>query len=293
MKTSPIFIAGWDGFIGKHLARSLRAGFPTAPLDGCGSSDLDLTAENAWNVLAERLTADSRLIVLAGVKRQAGDAYDSFTTNMQIAVSVARAIEKAKPASVMFFSSAAVYGEETDNTAISEDTPVNPVSLYGIAKFASERLLQHAAKAAGSPLMIIRPPLIYGPGDTTNSYGPVGFCRAHAKSQTVTLWGDGAELREFLFIEDCCGLLGRLLAENPRSGVLNLAAGESHTFRDVLSVLEQISARGVDTLAKPRSKTKADNKFDPSLLRSIIPNFRFTSLEDGVRKTFDHESRKS
>lgn len=167
---------------------------------------------------------------------------------------------------------------------------MNAVLLYGIAKFASERVLEYATRMAGASLLIFCPPLICGPGDTTNSYGPVGFSRSHARSQTITLWGDGTELREFLFVEDCCGLVGRLLMENAREGVWNLASGRSNTFRDVLSILEQISGRKANILEKPRSKIKADNKFDPSFLCSIVPDFRFTTLDDGVGKTFAHES---
>jgi len=288
METPRIFLAGRDGFIGKHLAKLIQKNHPDTRLDGCGAGDFDLTAENAWQYLAQQLTDATSLIVLAGIKRQAGDAYDSFQSNMQIAVSVAKAIESARPRRVLFFSSAAVYGEETNDTAITETTPVNPVSLYGIAKFASERILENAARIAGTSLLILRPPLIYGPEDTTNSYGPVGFIRTHIKAQPLTLWGDGSELREFLYVEDCCRLVIGLL-ENPRDGVLNLVSGQSHTFQDVIRALEQVSGKTVDFSMKPRTKSKADNGFNPSLLRSIFPDFQFTSLEEGVRKTFDHE----
>jgi hypothetical protein len=48
----------------------------------------------------------------------------------------------------------------------------------------------------------------------------------------------------------------------------------------------------VDFFTRPRTKGKADNGFDPSLLRSILPDFEFTSLEEGIRKTFEHESKQ-
>lgn len=101
MNTAPIFVAGWDGFSGKHLANFIRTHFPGAPLYGCGAADLELTADDAWQFLSDKVTADTRLIVLAGVKRQAGDVYDSFDANMRIAVSVARATEKAKPSRII------------------------------------------------------------------------------------------------------------------------------------------------------------------------------------------------
>ena len=279
---------GWDGFIGRHLTGALKARFPKAQISGCGAQDMDLTLEDSWKSLAECLDSNTRLLVLAGVKRQASDALASFEANMKIAVTITRAVEYSRPARMVFFSSAAVYGEETTNTAITEQTTINPTSLYGIAKFTSERLLENAARQSGCSLLTLRPPLIYGPGDTTDSYGPVAFCRAHAAARPITLWGDGSELRGFLFVQDCCELVPRLV-EAPMEGILNLAPDRSYSFRDVLSALEKASQKKPEVSAKPRSKSKADHAFDIHRLRSFAPDFRFTTLEAGVRQTLDQE----
>lgn len=291
-QSKKLFIAGWDGFIGSHLVSFARGSSDYSAVDGFGSSDLDLTGKNSWETLSANLDPQSTLVILAGVKRQAGDALATYDINNRIALSLARAIEYAKPRRVLFFSSAAVYGEETNKTDINESTPVDPISLYGIAKFASERLLAIAAQAAGIPFTIVRPPLIYGPGDTTNSYGPVGFCRSLTLCEPITLWGDGSELREFLFVEDCCRLILELL-NTPFVGVLNLVSGQSHTFVDALNAVEKVAGQAIRLSHKPRTKPQVDNGFNATLLHTIIPGFRFTSLEDGVRQTYLAELKNS
>lgn len=280
---SPVFILGQSGFIGSHLKAYI--GETQRPLDGCGFEELDLTGDGAWQELASRLTCDTRLVVLAGVKRQMGDSFGAFESNMKIAISVARAIEKSRPARVVFFSSAAVYGEEVHNIAIREQTVVNPVSFYGIAKFASERLLANAASLGGVSLALLRPPLIYGPGDTSNSYGPAGFCSAAAQGRKTTLWGDGTELREFLYVQDCCRLVVELL-DSSYEGVLNPVSGKSYSFREVIASIEKVSERKMALIEKSRTKMKVDNAFDPTLLKSVFPKFCFTELEEGLRATF-------
>ena len=287
-----LFIAGWDGFIGSHLVSLARDSSDYSAVDGCGSKDLNLTQTNSWETLSSRMDAQSILVILAGVKRQAGDEFAAYDINNRIALSLARTIESTRPCRVLFFSSAAVYGEETNKTDINESTPVDPISLYGIAKFTSERLLAIAARATGTPLTIVRPPLIYGPGDTTNSYGPVGFCRSFALCEPITLWGDGSELREFLFVQDCCRLVLELL-NTPFEGVLNLVSGQSHTFVDALNTVEKVSGRTIRLTHKPRTKPQVNNGFDATLLHAIIPGFPFTSLEDGVRQTYLAESKNS
>jgi UDP-glucose 4-epimerase len=289
VNSSPVFLVGWDGFIGTHLASWLRSSMPAADLEGCGLGDLDLEDAEAWKTLSGLLKPGSRVVVLAGIKRQAGDSYGAFEKNMRIAVSVARAIERARPARGIFFSSAPGYGGETENTAITETTPVDPVSCYGIAKFASERLLANAARAASSSIVLLRPPLIYGPGDTTDSYGPVGFCRAAARGRPITLWGDGSELREFLYVGDCCRLVAGLL-DMAWEGVLNAASGRSHTFREIIASVQRVSGKKPEVLQKPRTKGKVDNAFDASLLHSVLPGFSFTDLDAGIRATLEQEA---
>jgi nucleoside-diphosphate-sugar epimerase len=131
----------------------------------------------------------------------------------------------------------------------------------------------------------VRPPLIYGPGDHGRTYGPSGFCAAAREGSIITLWGDGTELREFLFIDDFCAILHRLTF-GEFSGVLNLASGKSHRFVDIIEYLKQQFPNSLNINRRERSKQKVDNAFKPALLRSLLPEgFTFTPLADGIIKT--------
>jgi UDP-glucose 4-epimerase len=80
------------------------------------------------------------LVLAAAVKKQFGDTLEAHRQNMAIIENVCRLLEAYPVRRVIFMSSAAVYGEETENTDISELTPVNPTSFYGINKYTGERL---------------------------------------------------------------------------------------------------------------------------------------------------------
>ena len=74
-------------------------------------------------------------------------------------------IETKEIKKLLFFSTQAIYGEDTDNKNITEKTLPNPTSFYGIAKYNCERLVEKFFVAKKTPFLIVRTPRIYGLGD--------------------------------------------------------------------------------------------------------------------------------
>jgi UDP-glucose 4-epimerase len=261
-----IVLLGNKGFIGSHLERALRplvkeyAGFHAETLDLARSADL----------LTDWFDLETAVVMTAGVKRQWGDSLDAFSQNVAMAVNVARVLEKHPVQRFLYFSSAAVYGEAHHDEAISEETPVRPTSYYGAAKFAAECVL--------SGCVALRPPLVYGPGDTSRSYGPAGFAWSAKQGEPVTLWGGGEEKREFVYVGDVVKLVIGLLCHT-YTGPLNLASGRSYTFAEAAHLA------GARIQTKPRSKPKVDHGFDNSRVNHLFPDFNFCPLNEGIHET--------
>jgi UDP-glucose 4-epimerase len=233
--------------------------------------------------IASVLTPDARVIVLAGVKRQLGDSIEVLDQNMNVTLNIARVLEKRAVRKVVYLSSAAVYGEDIHNTHITEQTPVHARTFYGIGKYASERVLwKTLAGVRSTSLLVLRPPLVYGRGDESEGYGPAGFARKFARKEELVVWGDGAERREFLFVDDLARAVVELL-DSDCAGVVNPVSGSSHSFQDVLDALARIHGRVPAVARRERTKDKVDNIFDGRLFASILPSFCFTPLEEGLR----------
>jgi len=282
-----VVVLGHTGFIGSRLVREFEAaGVPE--VGGISDPDLDLADPGCQSPLAASFGEGTAVVLCAAVKRQFGDTLDVYHKNMAIVENVAAAALEGSVERLSFMSSAAVYGEETHNVDIRESTPVNPTSYYGIAKFTGECLLRKAFSAAQAPsLVCFRPPLVYGPGDRGRTYGPAGFSAAIRAGETITLWGDGSELREFLYIDDLCQILCHLTLGS-FAGAVNIVSGRSYRFADVLAVLREVAPGPIVVNQRERSKKKVDNAFDPALLRSLLPTgFEFTPLAEGVRTTFN------
>ena len=285
-KPKQIVILGHSGFIGSHLERLLSK---SANWNVVGRSlpDIDLTNQEHASRLTPFLVPESTLVLVAAVKRQFGDTLEAFRQNMAIVENICRLLETHPVKRVIFMSSSAVYGEETENTRISEQTPVNPTSYYGINKYAAERLLRKACTTNQlTSLVCLRPPLVYGPDDQARTYGPSGFSVAALEGAPITLWGDGTELREFIYIDDLCRLI-EFFADNEFEGELNVVSGTPYCFADVITALKK-KLPDLEVNTRSRSRQKANNAFDASRIKSLLPaNFRFTSLEEGLARILD------
>lgn len=273
-------VLGHSGYIGRRLVTALRSA--GADVAGRSAEELDLTQAGAAPALAQLFDANDTLIVLSAIKKQLGDTVDVLAQNLAITMNVGRAIAARPVARIVFFSSAAVYGEDVPHAVITERTPVQPTSFYGIGKYAAERTILKTAGAAS--VVILRPALVYGPAEPAYYYGPSGFLRAAREHTPITLWGDGTERREFLFVDDVVEVTKRL-AFGTTTGVLNVVAGRSYTYVDALEAVGDILGRPPVVSARPRTKDKVDHQFDNAALRSACAGFEFVPLAEGLRRT--------
>jgi len=279
-----IVIFGHTGFIGRHLERFLKEKHPELEIIGASLPSVDLTKDSA--PVKGLFGMKTAVIMLSALKREHGDNLDNFLKNVKMAVNVCKQIENNPVKRFIYFSSAAVYGEDVQNLSINEDSPVTPTTYYGIAKHSCERLLRKATGSGkGSALTILRPPIIYGPGDNSG-YSPSGFAKTAMRGETIKLWGDGTEKREFIFVEDVARAVEKLVLNN-HDCTLNLASGKSYTFAEIIDELSKLTNSEIKVESRKRTKEKADHGFENTALLKVFPEFSFTPLSEGLKKTID------
>lgn len=279
-----VLVLGHGGFIGGALMRRLAAERPGLDVSGKSYPEFDLTSAERARSLSGFFEPETAVVMLSAVKRQGGDTLENYLANVAMTANLCAAMEKRGPGRLIYLSSAAVYGEDAHDLAITEKTPVRLRSYYGMAKHACERLLEKTFQPkAGKGLVLLRPATVYGPGEPDAGYTPTGFLRKALAGEEIVLWGDGTELREFIYIDDLTVLLERLILGG-FSGTLNIVSGRSRSFRDALDAVGALLGGVPEERSRPRSKAKADNVFVPDALKALFPGFVFTSLEDGLKK---------
>ena len=286
--SSKIVILGGSGYIGRELSKFLQLSDPLADLVVLGSKDIDLTTRAAANDLDDILDEHTTLYICAGIKKQLGDNLENFKRNLEITQSIVASKKVTQCKKTIFLSSAEVYGENINSLSISEKSPCMPSSYYGLAKKTSEDLFDLVYQKSGARgLVVVRMPLVYGPRESQNIYGPSGFF-ANAKAGKVqTLWGDGSEKRNFLFIDDLIQALS-CMGNSDFEGLINIANSRSNSFKDVIDTLENLRLN-LSINQKARSKEKVNQGYDISLLKKTFQNFKPHSLEQGLSKMLSTE----
>ena len=284
-----LIILGHSGFIGSHIEKYYREQYPEVEILGRSFPALDLTSMDDVSALKLFFDMNTAVVMLSMLKKEHGDNLYNFLKNIQMVINLCKVMEERPVKSFVYFSSAAVYGEEIHNTNITEETQIQPTSYYGLAKYTNERLLYKIINPLeNSNLIILRPTVIYGHGDQP-CYGPSGFVKAVLENKNITLWGDGNELRDFVFIDDVVKIIHELMIQS-YNGILNIATGKSYSFVDILNIINSLTNSKISVNSRERSKEKVDHQFCNDKLLELLPGFTFTPLIEGIQKTIDFVS---
>ena len=273
-----VVVLGAQGFVGGASVRRLAArGIPVLAL---GKDDVDLTANDAVETLLGRMRPDDAVLIVSA--RAPCKDSGMMVDNIRMMHAVCTALERVNVDHVVYFSSDAVYSDAP--LPLNEQSPTVPVSMHGAMHVARELMLKATVKA---PLAVLRSTLIYGEGDPHNGYGPNRFRRLAAAGQDIVLFGEGEERRDHVLIDDVAEIVCRVI-EHRSLGTLNVATGEVFSFRDIAERVAAMVEPAVPVRGTPRQGAMPHGgyrPFDIAACRAAFPDFRYSSLPDGLKKT--------
>ena len=274
-----VVVIGAGGFVGGAIVRRLtRDG---VPVHGLTRKEVDLLADGAADRLAAALAADDSVVFVSALAPARTPAM--LVQNLRMAEAVGQAVAARPVAHVVYVSSDAVYAD--DANPVTERSSCQPSSLHGMMHAARELMLRTDVKA---PLAILRPSLLYGARDPHNGYGPNRFRRLAEKGEPITLFGEGEEQRDHVFIDDVSQLAGLVLAHRSR-GILNIATGASTSFRDIAQKVVALAGSKSEIRGTPRQNPITHRHFDIAACLKAFPKFRHTPLNDGLARAMQPE----
>ena len=274
-----VVVMGAGGFLGASLVKNLNEN--KIPFLALTEDNLNLLDLDASDRLADILSPNDILVVISAIAPCKNN--EMLLQNIVMIKAVCEAIVKKPPEHLIYLSSDAVYADSPD--PLTETSSAEPGSLHGVMHLVREIMLK---QVFSGPMAIIRPSLIYGAEDTHNGYGPNQFLGLGLAGKEIILFGDGEEQRDHIYIDDVVNIL-QLVILHRSVGVLNIATGTVVSFRRIAEMVSEYFNPPITISTKPRVGPMPHNgyrPFDPSASLSAFPEFRYTTLAEGLQKTF-------
>jgi nucleoside-diphosphate-sugar epimerase len=258
---SKALVTGGAGFIGSHIVDELIGrGIETVVIDNLSSGFMGNLAQHAGNSLLRVIEGDVFQVeellkgvdgidvvfheaAIASVPKSVQDPLLVHRVNVDASLHLMNYCVGKRIRRLIFASSAAVYGVLKTFPA-SEDLVCSPASPYGSSKLAVECYLSSFYQTYGLETVGLRYFNVYGPRQRMSDYSGVitVFINNLLQGTTPTIFGDGAQTRDFVFVKDI--VRANMLAMETTSANgerFNVASGTSTSILDLLMVLEDIT----------------------------------------------------
>ncbi len=159
---------------------------------------------------------------------------------------VAAAKECAAPPLLLFFSTAAVYGN-TGDAPVTEDVPCHPLGRYAAAKLAAEEIFAEAPSAC-----VLRISNVFSAGCAkTRPQGIIPLLLESARTdRVVTIWGDGSAVKDYIAASDLHAAVAGVLRQR-LCGTFNVASGHALSVNELIRLVEQASGYRVPVTHAP------------------------------------------
>lgn len=297
-------VTGGCGFIGSHLSDQLVArGDRVTILDDLSSgkrenppAEADVVVGDVADAgLVDRLMTDVdgcfHLAAVASVQKCTEEWVASHCTNLTGTVTVFDAARKAGGRPVVYASSAAVYGDNPD-VPLNEDARTRPLSAYGADKLGCELHGRVAFGVHGVPNTGFRFFNVFGPRQDPNSpySGVIAIFTDRIRAgRGVTVFGDGEQVRDFVYVADVVRHLEAAMDAGGGDGsVYNVCTGRKTSVLDLAKLIAELSGQEADiTFADPRPGDIRTSLGDPSKANDAFHVPAMTVFREGLQVTLE------
>lgn len=300
-KNAKIYVAGHRGMVGSAIVRELqRQGYTN--IITRTHSELDLTNQAA----VDTFFAEERpeYVFLAAAKVGGIEANDSAPAdfmymNMMLEMNVIHAAWRNGCRKLEFLGSSCIYPrmapQPMPESCLLTSALEKTNEAYALAKISGLKYCEYLNRQYGTDFISVMPTNLYGPNDNyhpTHSHVlPALIRRFHeakeAGLQTVTCWGDGSPLREFLYVDDLANLCVFLMQNYSGNETVNAGTGKELTIRELTEVVAHTVGYEGEILWDTTKPNGTPRKLlDVSKATALGWTYK-TELEEGVRLAYE------
>jgi len=326
VKGRKIVLIGGAGFIGHHLALALAEEggevsvidslqvnnlltFSSADHEGVGrelylsmlNRRLELLREarvplhiqdaRDYHLLSRQLDEIKPQVVvhLAAVAHAGKSNKDPYSTFDHSLRTLENALDYARGGNVeqfIYFSSSMVYGDFPGST-VTEESPCEPLGIYGALKFSGEKLVIAYQQVFGLPYTIVRPSALYGPRCVSRRVVQV-FIESALRGEDIVIEGDGSDKLDFTYIDDVVGGLLRVMTHDKAvNQIFNLTYGQARSISELAELVKEYFA-DIKVVYVPKDRLVPDRgTLDVEKARRLLGYEPQYSLETGLKDYID------
>ncbi len=297
---STYLVTGGAGFIGSHLCDALvgrghqvrvldnlstgsRANLPS----GAKLIEGDVADPDAVARAMEGVDGCYHLAAIASVEKGVTDWLGTHRANLTGTITVFDAIRRqASRIPVVYASSAAVYGDSRI-VPIPETADRVPLSAYGADKYGSELHARVASHVHAIPTVGLRFFNVYGPRqDPRSPYSGVIsiFCERIISGTPITIYGDGQQTRDFVYVADVVtALLAAMALEPAHASIFNICTGVPTSVEALARLIAEVSGKPLEIRHQPPRAGEIRHSLGiPDLADTVLGLPLRTTLRDGL-----------
>lgn len=300
-KDAKIYVAGHRGMVGSAIVRELRKQGYTNIVTRT-HEEVDLCRQKAVEAFfAEEKPAYVFLAAakVGGIGANSEAPADFMYFNMMLEMNVIHAAWKNGCRKLEFLGSSCIYPrlapqpmkEDCLLTSSLEETN----EAYALAKISGLKYCEYLNRQYGTDYISVMPTNLYGPNDnyhaTRSHVLPALIRRFHEAKEkgapSVTCWGDGSPLREFLYVDDLANLCVFLMNRYSGNETVNAGTGKELTIKNLAEMVARVVGYEGEILWDTTKPNGTPRKLlDVSKAEALGWTYR-TELEDGLRLAYE------
>ena len=270
MKNKNVVVTGGLGFVGSQIVDELLDDNKVTIIDNESAGkienlkdpkheNLDIIIDDLNNVDLDKVLNGKdyvfHLAAMASVPLSVDDPISCNKNNIDTTVKLLTAMKNTGVKKIIFSSSAAVYGENT-NMPLKETEPYMPTSPYAASKACGELYIESFIKSYKINGVILRYFNVFGPKQDKNSqYASVipNFISAILEGEKPVIYGDGEQTRDFVFVKDVVNANIKA-AESDYNGIINVASGKKISINKLYEIIKNTLETDIEPEYLPERK---------------------------------------